>query len=71
VPLEYTIGAEIFLINAQIHCSNYKWQLHTELQTSHNKAVYMRSIKGNHTPVAYIRLKLISGRYFGPSYKDT
>ena len=31
----------------------------------------MRSIKGNHTPVAYIRLKLISGRYFGPSYKDT
>ena len=28
VPLEYKIGAEIFPINAQIHCSNYKWQLH-------------------------------------------
>jgi len=31
----------------------------------------MRSIKGNHTPVAYIWLKLISGRYFGLTYKDT
>ena len=30
----------------------------------------MRSIKGNHIPVAYIRLKLISGRYFGLTYKD-
>ena len=53
MPLEYTIGAEIFPINAQIHCSNYKWQQ----QSSHNKAVYVRSTKGNHTPVAYIRLK--------------
>ena len=31
----------------------------------------MRSIKGNHTPVAYIRLKLISGRYHGLTCKDT
>ena len=31
----------------------------------------MRSIKGNRTPVAYIRLKLNSGRYFGLTYRDT
>ena len=31
----------------------------------------MRSIKGNAIPVAYIRLKLSSGSYFGPTYKDT
>jgi len=40
-------------------------------QSSYNKAVYLRSITGNFIPVAYIRLKLISGRYFGPTYKDT
>ena len=28
VPLEYTTGAQIFPINAQLHCRNYKWQLH-------------------------------------------
>jgi len=28
----------------------------------------MRSIKGNAIPVAYIRLKLIGGRYFGLTY---
>jgi hypothetical protein len=33
--------------------------------------INMKSIKGNHIPVAYIRLKLISGRYLGLTYKDT
>jgi hypothetical protein len=28
VPIEYTIAAEIFPVNAQLHCSNYKWQQH-------------------------------------------
>jgi len=42
-----------------------------QLQSSHNQVVKMRSIKGNHIPVAYIRLKLISGRYLGLTYKDT
>ena len=67
MPLEYTTEAHIPPINAQIHCSNYKWQQ----QSSHNKAVHVRSIKGNHIPVAYIRLKLIGGRYFGLRYKHT
>ena len=31
----------------------------------------MGSIKGNATPVAYISLKLISGRYFSLTYKYT
>jgi len=42
-----------------------------QLQSSHNQAAYVRSIKGNHISVAYIRLKFISGRYLGPTYKDT
>jgi len=42
-----------------------------QLQRSHNQAVYVRSIKGNHVSVAYIRLKVISGRYLGLTYKDT
>jgi hypothetical protein len=33
--------------------------------------LFVRSIKGNHVSVAYIRLKLISGRYLGLTYKDT
>jgi len=41
------------------------------LRSSHNQVVNMRSIEGNHIPVAYIRLKLISGRYLGLTYKDT
>jgi len=42
-----------------------------QLQSSHNQAVNVRSITGNHIPVVYIRLKLISGRYLGLTYKDT
>jgi len=42
-----------------------------QLQSSHNQAVYVRSIKENHISVAYKRLKLISGRYLGLTYKDT
>jgi hypothetical protein len=41
------------------------------LQSSHNEAVNVRSKKGNHLSVVYIRLKLISGRYLGLTYKDT
>ena len=46
---------------------SYMFQLHS----SHHQAVYVRSIRGNFIPAAYIRLKLISGRYFGLTYKDT
>ena len=42
-----------------------------QLQSSHNQAVCVRSIKGNHIYVAYIRLNFISGRYLGFTYKDT
>jgi hypothetical protein len=28
VPLEYTIRAKMWPVNAQLHCSNYKWYLH-------------------------------------------
>jgi len=47
VPLGYTIGAEIFSINTQHHCSYYKWQLYIARQSSHNKAVYVTIIRGN------------------------
>ena len=52
-------------IYAKIHCTIYKDQLHTAGTNSFNKAVCVRSIKGNRTPVTYVRLKLISGRYLG------
>ena len=67
VPLEYITGAEIFPVNEQLHCRNYKWQL----QSSHNQAVYVRIINGNHISVAYIRLNFISIRYLGFTYEDT
>jgi hypothetical protein len=41
-----------------------------QLLSSHHHAVYVRSIKGNHITVVYIELKMISGRYLGPTYKD-
>jgi hypothetical protein len=42
-----------------------------QLRSSHNQAVNVRSIKGNHISVAYIRLKLIGGGHLGLTYKDT
>ena len=45
--------------------SSYMFQL----WNSHHQALYVRSIKGNFTPVVYIYLKIISGRYFGLTYK--
>jgi hypothetical protein len=41
-----------------------------QLQISHHQAVYLRSIKGNFIPAVYIELKMISGRYFGLTYKN-
>jgi len=35
-----------------------------QLQSSHYQAVYVRSIKRNYIPAAYIRLKLISGKVY-------
>jgi len=46
---------------------SYMFQLHS----SHHQAVYVRSIRGNYIDVAYTRLKMISGRYLGLTYKDT
>jgi hypothetical protein len=70
-PPEYITGAKIFAVNAQLHCSNYNGSYIHQLQSSHNQTVNVNSIKGNHISVTYIRLKLISGRYFGLTYKDT
>jgi len=42
-----------------------------QLYSSHHQADYVRSIRGNYIAVADIRLKMISGRYFGLTYKDT
>jgi hypothetical protein len=42
-----------------------------QLLSSHNQAGNVSSIKRNDISVAYVRLKLISGRYFGLTYKDT
>jgi hypothetical protein len=58
VPLEFIIRAEMWTVNAQLHCSNGKLQL----QSSHNQAVYVRRINENFIAVAYIWLKMISGR---------
>jgi len=49
LPPEKVIRGEIWTVNAQLHCSDYKRQ-----------AVYVKGIKGNHIPVVYIKLKLIS-----------
>jgi len=54
VPLKRIIREEIFPVNAQLQCSNYKWQPHVLATSSHHQAVYVRSIKGNHIPVVYI-----------------
>jgi len=40
-----------------------------QLQSSHHQAVYVTSIKGNYIPAVYIQLQMISGRYFGLTYK--
>jgi len=40
-----------------------------QLQSSHHQAIYVRSIKGNHIPAVYIKLQMISERYFGLTYK--
>jgi len=39
------------------------------LQSTQYQALYVRSIKGNFIPVVYIRLKMISVKYFGLKYK--
>jgi len=40
-----------------------------QLQSSHHQAVYVRSIKGNHIPVVYIELKMVSRRDLGLIHK--
>ena len=42
-----------------------------QLHSSHHQTVYVRSIRGNYIAMAYISLKLISGRYLNLTYKDT
>jgi len=42
-----------------------------QIQTSHQQAVYVRSMKENHIPVVYIKLKVISGRHLSLTYKRT
>ena len=48
----------------EIRNGSYMFQLHSSHQT-----IYGRSIKGNHVPIFYILLQMISGRYFGLTYK--
>ena len=48
----------------EIRNDSYMFQLHSSHQTT-----YVSSIKGNHVPVFYILLQMISGRYFGLTYK--
>ena len=63
VPLEYTTGAQIFPINAQIHCSSYKWQLHVSA-TQQPSGCLCGKYKRNFIPAAYIQLIMISGRRY-------
>jgi hypothetical protein len=39
------------------------------LRLYNHQAIYVRSIQGNHTPAVYIKLQMISERYFGLTYK--
>jgi len=50
---------------AIINCSDMFW-----LQSCHQQAIYVRSIKGKHIPAIYIQLRMISGRYLGVAYKN-
>jgi len=54
VPLEYTVIADMWPVNTQLYCSNYKGSYIFQLQINHHQAVYMRSIIGNYIPVVYI-----------------
>jgi hypothetical protein len=59
VPVEYIIRAETWPVNAQLHCSNYKWQLHVsatnqpssgssyEKQTGKSSTYCLHIIKNN------------------------
>ena len=40
-----------------------------QLKSSHHQAVYVRSTKGNDIPAVYIKLQMISARYFALTYK--
>jgi len=40
-----------------------------QLQSSPHQAVYVKNIKANRIPAVYIKLKMISGRYLGLTYK--
>jgi len=42
-----------------------------QLQRTQHQAVYMRSIKANHIPVVYMKLKLFSGRHLSITYTGT
>ena len=68
VHLEYIIREEtcpsMHYFTGEIRNDSYMFQLQSSHQT-----VCMRSIKGNHIPVVYIQLQIISGRYFGITYK--
>jgi len=69
VPLEYTTGAQIFPINAQLHCSSYKWQLHVSA-TQQPSGCLCGMLKGNFIPAASTQLEIISGRrYLSLTYK--
>jgi hypothetical protein len=71
VPLEYIIEQKYILSMHNFTVAIINGRYIYQLQSSHNQAAYVRSIKGNHISVAYIRQKLISGRYLGLIYKDT
>ena len=69
VPLQYTVRTDMWPVNTQLYCSNYKGRYMCQLHSSHHQALYVRRIKGNHIPVVYIYLKMITGIYLDLTYK--
>jgi len=69
LPLEYIIRKKCSLSMHSFTVAIINSSYMLQLWISHHQALYIRSIKGNFTPVVYKYLKIISGRYFGLTYK--
>jgi len=71
VPLQYTVRADMWTVNTQLYCSNYKGSYMFQLQISHHQAVYVTRVRGNRIPVVCIQLRIMIARYLSLTYKGT
>ena len=59
VPLQYTVWAEMWPFKTQLHCSNYKWQLHVSATQQPSSGCLCEKYKRKF--YTYIQLKMICG----------